>query len=321
MEVLQKIQIERREKLSPETFQQEYLAGSGRPVIVTDAMVGWKALSKWNLDYFKSQFGSDTVIVEPTLNSKVSKVMKLADYIDYIETPSGKSPGFWIDVDTDRPLSKAPECGEVPLYLYSWNPIMRHPELLDDVEVTPYFVEDWIPFLTPATRELLRWATPPYYWIFVGREGSPPTLHQDFGGTHAYLAQVTGRKKCTLFSPQESELIYQGRIDPEKPDLSRFPLLAKATFYEGILAPGEMLFIPAGWWHYVRVLEKSITFSYDFFNRANFGNYVVEFLRDLPITLEALERFPEWRASLGIRWSCRGFDFPDQEIRDKELAK
>ena len=308
IEAMQRFQIERREKLSRDSFHQEFLSGAGKPVIVTDAMEGWPALSKWSFDFFKTQYGADTVVVRPGLDSKATRVMKLADYIDYVESPEGIAGGFWIDLATGLPLSEPPEHPTLPLYLYLWNPVVEHPELLEDVEVTPYFVEDWMRLLTPSTRELLRWANKPYYWVLVGPEGACARLHQDFGGTHAYLAQVAGRKKCILFSPAESELIYHGKIDPEQPDFTRFPLLRKARLFEGILEPGEMLFMPAGWWHYVRVLEKSITFSYDFFNRENFGLYFEEFIKGLPGTLGAFEKSPELRATMGIKWMCRGFE-------------
>ena len=69
-----------------------------------------------------------------------------------------------------------------------------------------------------------------------------------------------------------------------------------------------MLFIPAGWWHYVVGLEKSITIGYDFFNRANFGDYFVDFIRALPETLKSYEGLPSWRKALGVKWVCKGFD-------------
>ena len=44
--------------------------------------------------------------------------------------------------------------------------------------------------------------------------------------------------------------------------------------------------MPAGWWHHVVALEKSITFIYDFFNRTNFGDYLTGVFRNLPQLLE-----------------------------------
>jgi hypothetical protein len=44
--------------------------------------------------------------------------------------------------------------------------------------------------------------------------------------------------------------------------LERWPDFNKAEFEEGILGPGDCLYIPKGWWHYVRSLSPSISVSF-----------------------------------------------------------
>jgi ribosomal protein L16 Arg81 hydroxylase len=80
------------------------------------------------------------------------------------------------------------------------------------------------------------------------------------------LAQVVGRKRITLIPSFESHLVYNhigvySQVDCENPDLSRYPLFAKASKFETVLEPGEVLFIPVGWWHQVRSLDVSISVS------------------------------------------------------------
>src|SRR2546425_5140618 len=48
--------IERRANLSYESFAREYLYAT-KPVIVTDVLRQWKALSRWTPDFFKKEFG------------------------------------------------------------------------------------------------------------------------------------------------------------------------------------------------------------------------------------------------------------------------
>ncbi|HEY0987413.1 MAG TPA: cupin-like domain-containing protein [Kofleriaceae bacterium] len=48
-------------------------------------------------------------------------------------------------------------------------------------------------------------------------------------------------------------------VDCEAPDLARHPRFADARVYDVTLAPGELLFVPVGWWHQVRALDPSIT--------------------------------------------------------------
>ena len=51
-------------------------------------------------------------------------------------------------------------------------------------------------------------------------------------------------------------------VDVEHPDLARFPLFAKARHFDAILGPGDALFIPKGWWHYVRALTPSFSVNF-----------------------------------------------------------
>src|SRR5215510_2270840 len=107
--------IERRERLAPDLFYEEYLSGAGRPVIVTDALHHWEARSKWTFDFFKSRYGSDVVTPTPELSSPFVKVMKLRDYIDYLD--SARSPGFWIHKGQAFSRSEPTEPLSTPLHL------------------------------------------------------------------------------------------------------------------------------------------------------------------------------------------------------------
>jgi ribosomal protein L16 Arg81 hydroxylase len=188
---------------------------------------------------------------------------------------------------------------------------VRHPELLDDVELSPKFMEDWLPLLPAALRRTLDQATRYFSaGILIGPKNAQIGLHHDFLETHAYLAQIAGRKRCVLFSPEDSAALYRGDVNVDAPDFEKFPLFRNATAYECTLEPGELLFIPYRWWHHVVGLEKSITVNYNFFNHVNFGAYLTHLLRDLPAVVEGLALSPEARAALGIEWTCRGFDFP-----------
>jgi ribosomal protein L16 Arg81 hydroxylase len=50
-------------------------------------------------------------------------------------------------------------------------------------------------------------------------------------------------------------------VDCEAPDRSRHPRFAGAWVYDVVLSPGELLFVPVGWWHQVRALEPSISIA------------------------------------------------------------
>ena len=80
---------------------------------------------------------------------------------------------------------------------------------------------------------------------------------------------IRGRKRVRLFGHDLSSLYpnplgshgktVQSQVDCDSPDLDRFPLFANARCEETVLAPGEMLFIPAFYWHQVCALDTGIS--------------------------------------------------------------
>jgi len=308
--------IERTNGGTPETFLQHFLTGLGKPVILTDALSSWPALSRWSFELFKTRYGSDSVAprtwVGPS-GMKFVKLMRLGDFIDYLDAPDGLAPGLWVDRETLHPSRGPADASEYPLYL-AWNVFARHPELLDDVELSPKFVEDLLPLLPEAFRKILDGATKYFIaGVMIGPKNSQIGLHYDFLESHAYLAQIVGRKRCVLFSPADSAALYGGKVNVDAPDFEKFPLLQNATAYECTLEPGELLFIPYRWWHHAVCLEKSITVNYNFFNRVNMAGYMTHLLRELPALVEGIAQLLEERAALGIQWTSRGFDLPDSD--------
>jgi ribosomal protein L16 Arg81 hydroxylase len=54
-------------------------------------------------------------------------------------------------------------------------------------------------------------------------------------------------------------------VDVEAPDAAEhFPAFANAKPFDTVLGPGDVLFIPRGWWHYVRSLTPSFSVNFWF---------------------------------------------------------
>jgi hypothetical protein len=121
-------------------------------------------------------------------------------------------------------------------------------------ELRPFFR---LPFFDPA------FFTHPQLWL--GRKGEEQLctdLHRDF--SHAFIAQVFGRKRFILFAPDQETFLYPGtcynsfqsaNVDPRHPDLARHPRFAAARSIELTLEPNELLVLPAGWFHAVYSTE------------------------------------------------------------------
>jgi Cupin-like domain len=312
---LKQIQIERKSKVLPVDIAREYLRGIGKPVIITDATENWPARSKWTFEFFKTAYGSDPAIAWLGRGSGVGKLTSLSTYIDFLDTPLAELPGVWTgkNIGKDgRPPPAAPGGGASPFYLLGWYAFRQHPELYDDIAPAPYFVEDLVSVLNPPLRDVFEWTSDREYTaVFIGPEGSLSALHRDYWNTHAYLAQVQGRKRAILFSPEDVDFLYGGQVNPEQPDFERFPLFDRATAYECVIEPGDTLLIPANWLHHVRGLEKSITLSRNFFNESNFTKHMTHILRKLPRLVDGINRSQNWREDLRIEWRLSDFAATD----------
>src|SRR5262245_1832452 len=272
-------------------------------------MENWPARSKWTFEYLKTAYGSDLAMVWLGIESGPVKVTTLSAYINYLDAPLAELPGIWTG-NGGHPSHPGPVGS--PFYLTGWDAFRYHPELYNDIAPTPYFVLDLVSTLSPALRDTLEWSSKKHYTaIYIGPEGSLSSLHRDYWSTHAYLAQIRGRKRAILFSPEDSNFLYGGQVDPEKPDFERFPLFAHATAYECIIEPGDTLLIPADWLHHVRGLEKSITVSHNFFNDSNFTQYMTHMLRHLPVLAKGIDRSQNKREELRIKWCLSDFMVTD----------
>eukprot|EP00475_Leptophrys_vorax_P012431 TRINITY_DN1887_c0_g2_i1.p1 TRINITY_DN1887_c0_g2~~TRINITY_DN1887_c0_g2_i1.p1 ORF type:complete len:372 (+),score=55.64 TRINITY_DN1887_c0_g2_i1:1291-2406(+) len=98
--------------------------------------------------------------------------------------------------------------------------------------------------------------------LWISMHGSCSPLHFDL--TEGLLMQVQGRKTVYMFPPSFYNELHPFPInhpcnrqsminDIHDPDLSRFPEFEHCRFemLEFTIEPGQMLYIPFGWWHQV----------------------------------------------------------------------
>lgn len=97
----------------------------------------------------------------------------------------------------------------------------------------------------------------------------PGTINRNHTHVHEVLLhQIHGRKSVRLFSPADTAYLYMNDerrsevLDYDQPDVDRYPLIRRASAWETVLDPGDVLFLPSYWWHEIRVAEPSISLGY-----------------------------------------------------------
>jgi ribosomal protein L16 Arg81 hydroxylase len=105
-------------------------------------------------------------------------------------------------------------------------------------------------------------------FMFFGAKGVKVRIHQDMDYSNVVLTQFHGRKKVVLIAPDYSRLLYKlpfnthSLVDLDQPDYERYPGLRHIEAYECVLEPGDSVFMPSGYWHYITYLDGGFSVSY-----------------------------------------------------------
>jgi hypothetical protein len=258
--------LDKRQRPSYDEFVEKYLIPH-KPLIISGALDDWAAL-KWTPEYFRQQY--------PALLLKINGTdFRMADFVELI-----------LNSDDQHP---AP---------YLRNEIVDHflPALLPDIHPMPvYFSDNWLD--DPLTRPLdSRFDRGRAQFFLGGKGGKFPFLHFDGWHSHAFICQIYGTKEFTLYSPDQTPYLYvrpkqynASQIpDIEHPDYDKYPLFARASAVRFRIEPGEILFIPGGWWHSAKMTMPSITISVNRVNASNWGSLTGDFCATAPAHLKPL---------------------------------
>ena len=174
-------------------------------------------------------------------------------------------------------------------------------------------------FSATHVNPLLRPDVSPRIWI-----GNAVTVRTHFDLFENIACAVGGRRRFTLFPPEQVSNLYLGPVDftpsgvpvsmvpPHEPDLARFPRFAEAQRHAQTaeLEPGDAVYIPYGWWHHVESLTPfNVLVNYWWNDAPKLGSpfgvmlHAALSLRDMPADQRAV-----WRALF------EHFIFTDPEV-------
>ncbi|KAK6438394.1 hypothetical protein LTR95_005407 [Oleoguttula sp. CCFEE 5521] len=242
------------------------------PLLIHGAMDHWPAMQSWACPSYllkRSLNGRRLVPVEIGESYMHSEwrqqVMPLREYMEeFVLSESSRGIGYMGQHDL----------------------LSQIPALKDDVIVPDYCFTS-PPDHTPETlqgQSSVAELEEPSLNVWLGPKGTKSPLHHD--PYHNIFCQVVGYKYVRLYPPVASHSMYAHGVDEKGISMAntsaidvRFrpnedgnifvmgsedaPLFcARRDFQEAILAPGESLYIPAGWWHYCESLSTSFSVSF-----------------------------------------------------------
>jgi hypothetical protein len=246
--------IERRHSLSVQEFRDVYEI-PGKPVILTDVVTQWPAWGKWNEAHLLDVCG------EQMFQAEAVK-MTMQNYLTYARQAAEESP----------------------FYLFDKSVLGSCPHLSSDFEVPSYFTEDLFSVLGDRRAD--------FRWLIVGPLRSGSTFHIDPNRTSAWNAVLQGRKKWIMFPPHITPPGVFPSADGAEVTSPVSVVEWFLNFYddarnsahppiEFVCHPGEMVFIPHGWWHLVINLDFSIAITQNYVSSANLPD-VLTFLKHKP---------------------------------------
>lgn len=267
-------EVERVEEISAKDFQKLYV-NPQKPVVIERITKDWPAYEKWNFEYIKEIAGekivplynNDPVDYSKKVNEPVAQ-MKMGEYVDLLQ----KEP-------TD-------------LRIFLYNLMKQVPELQKDYKM-------------PDLGLNLFKSLP---MLFFGGEGSNVFMHYDIDLANILHFHFAGEKRCVIIPPDQSKFMYKipysvicrEDIDFDDPDFEKWPALKNLQPMFADLKHGEMLYMPEGWWHYMKY--KTPGFSMSLRSLAHKPKNVSQAVYNLFIMRHFDNLMRKWKGQNWIEW-------------------
>ena len=248
------------------------------PLLIKGATKDWPALQKWNRAYLIKQ--SQGVQFRATSGAApLPAQFTIEDYAKYCDDVSEEAPLYLFD------RTFADKCPELLL------------DYIDGLKQSCPFFDDQAKHGHDLFSLLGKEKRPDHRWIIIGPKRSFSNFHIDPNATHAWNAPIVGRKRWIFYppgvnppgvfpSPNGDDVVmpislgewflthYNDHVKQRSnPDISKRPL-------ECTVCPGDILFVPHGYWHSVLNLDDgmSVALTQNYVSASNLPD-VLRFLK------------------------------------------
>lgn len=227
--------IDRVRNISKADFVKNYVKPQ-IPLVIEGLIEDWDAYALWNFDYIKEKVGDKIV---PLYDDRP------VDYKDGFNEPHAKMRmSEYIDL-----LQKEPTRYRIFLY----NVLKEVPELQKDFD----FPDIGLRLLKSLPM------------LFFGGEDSFTFMHYDIDLANILHFHFQGKKECILFPNDQKKHLYKvphslithESIDFSNPDFEKWPALKNAKGFKTRLEHGHTLYMPEGYWHYMRYITPGFSMS------------------------------------------------------------
>lgn len=272
--------------ISAADFAENYLKPR-RPLIIKGLTKDWPAVQKWTPEYLKEVVGKKVVPLYD--NSK-------ADPSKPINARAAEMPfDEYIDLIRSQPTE---------LRIFFFNIFKQAPQLINDIILPKDLMGGFIESM-PA--------------MFFGGSNSVTFLHYDIDLPHIFHTHFGGRKHVILFENKWKRRLYclpnatyaLEDYDVLNPDKEKFPALEGVEGIEAFLEHGDTLFMPTGYWHWMKYLDGSYSLSLRAWDAsftrkaASLYNLAIKGGVDSLLKMTFKGDYARYREKVAVKWANR----------------
>lgn len=206
------------------------------PILLKGLLTDWEGLAAWSFEGIETAVGDEPVTV-----------------LDDLPRAGVLFPRSQASYERTMPMSeflRLVQDAEDPKVRY-----LAYTRLLDLASSGRLPIPPVVPSAHASGADVRSW---------IGSEGTRSMLHSDLKDN--FFCQLAGSKSVTLLPWRDGSAAYpfpdnlvNSQIDLAAPDPVEHPRLLDVTFYQAVVEPGDVVFIPRGCWHDLRSLSASVS--------------------------------------------------------------